>query len=133
MKYYSFVRRPVWFRALIAIWGLWFTAALSEAPGLHACSVHDSHAAHSEHVAHGVTSLHDSGTTAPVDQSHHRSTDCTCLGTCCCAAPAGIPTRSIELPDAVVVVEAAVDYADATSPIVQRAHSHPFANGPPVA
>jgi hypothetical protein len=142
MEYYSFVRRPVWFRALIAMWGLWFTAALSEAPGLHACSVHAVHAGHATHseddthgaqLAGSVVSPDDSASPAPVDQSHHRPTDCTCLGTCCCAAPAAVPTRSVKLPNVVVVAERAVDFADAASPIVQRAYSRPFANGPPVA
>ncbi len=36
----SFVRRPFWFRALITLWGIWFTTALTEPVGLLACPMH---------------------------------------------------------------------------------------------
>src|SRR5260370_16079612 len=39
-RYTAAVRRPWWYRVLIAVWGLWFTAALSEAGGLHSCPMH---------------------------------------------------------------------------------------------
>src|SRR5437764_497719 len=75
------VRRPVWVRALLGVWGLWFTAALSEAPGVHACAVHgtpaahnahDSHQSHAGHTAHAATQ-----STSPSDASHHAANGCT--------------------------------------------------------
>jgi hypothetical protein len=137
--YYWIVHRPVWFRALISIWGLWLSAALSEAPGLHACPVHGGHGAHAaqtaalEHSGHMGHMAHGSQPSAPTDQSHHDPAGCTCLGLCCCAATVATPASSIELADAIVVDTPQVRHADVTSPVVQRAYSLPFANGPPTA
>lgn len=34
------MHRPVWFRVLITLWGIWFTTALTEPAGLFACAMH---------------------------------------------------------------------------------------------
>src|SRR6266550_4179177 len=80
--YYSVVRRSVHVRVLLAIWGIWFTAALSEAPGLHACPVHGGHAAHAgpaEHLAHADHSAHGSPSSAPTGHSRTRTRSRTVL------------------------------------------------------
>ena len=126
----------MWFRALLSIWALWLSAALSEAPGLHACPVHGGHAAHTaavEHSGHMGQMAHGTQSSAPTDQSHHDPATCTCIGMCCCAATVAAPASSIELADAIVVDTPAAQYTDVASPVVQRAYSHPFANGPPTA
>jgi hypothetical protein len=129
------VRYPAWVRAPIALCGLWLTAALTEAPGLHACAVHDGHAAtpvvtghgdHAAHMAHGSSAPMQ----MPADHSHH-STSCTCLGLCCCAGPVATPSSSIELAGDIVVAAPVAPRAGSTDPVVLRAYSLPFANGPP--
>jgi len=115
------VRRPAWFRALIAVWGIWFTAALSEAPGAHACAVHGKHSAH-------AAPAHDHA-------DHHGDREapaaCTCLGLCCCASPVGAPAVSLGLADDILVVAADAQFPQVASAAIRRAHSLPFANGPP--
>jgi hypothetical protein len=34
------MQRPIWFRALITLWGIWFATALTEPAGLLACPMH---------------------------------------------------------------------------------------------
>lgn len=34
------MHRPGWYRALLALWGLWFTTALTEPAGIMACAMH---------------------------------------------------------------------------------------------
>jgi hypothetical protein len=137
MLYYSTVQRPVWFRALIAIWGFWFTAALIEAPGIHACAVHSSGGAHG-HVhsapaapmqmgSHGER--HDA---ASPDAPGDRSSTCTCLGLCCFAPHfVGERSTSLAVPATIATVLAAAPID--TAPAVSRPHARPFANGPPAA
>lgn len=44
--------RPLWLRALITLWGVWFTTALTEPAGLFACQMHSGmNAAHATHAA----------------------------------------------------------------------------------
>ena len=126
--YYWVVRRPVWFRALVSVWGFWLSAALSEAPGLHACPVHGEHVAHAGHAGHAA---HGSQSSVPADQSHHSPASCTCLGSCCCAAPVAAPASPIELADEIIVAIPVAEYASVASPVIHRAYSLPFANGPP--
>ena len=133
------VRRPVWLRALIAVWGLWFTAAVSEAPGLHVCAVHAGHAAsgalgaHAGHSGHDAHASHRPGASAPDESSRHQSADCTCLGLCCCAASAAPPVGPIELPSDFVVAGCITSFHDVATLVVRRDHAQPFANGPPSA
>lgn len=132
--YYSVVKRPAWVRALLAIWGLWFTTALSEAPGVHACPVHGGHAAHAsavEHVGHSASMGHGSHSSAPSDRSRHSPADCTCLGLCCCAPAVAAPAPSVQLVGEVFVSAPVARYGEVASPVIDRAYSHPFANGPP--
>lgn len=137
--YYLVVRRPLWFRALIALWGLWFTAALSEAPGLHTCEVHGAHGAssgsatHAGHHGHAAHAAPGSATSAPDGSSHHGPADCTCLGGSCCAVAAAVPKPAIDFLDSVVVAGHPATFADVVAPVVRRAHTLPFANGPPAA
>lgn len=137
--YYWVVHRPAWFRAILSIWAIWLSAALAEAPGFHACPVHGGHAAHAgntgvgEHLSHAAHMAHGSPSSAPTDQSHHDPASCTCLGLCCCAATVAAPASSIELADAILVDSPAVRYGNVASPLVHRAYSIPFANGPPTA
>jgi hypothetical protein len=98
-------------------------------PGVHACQVHDGHAAHSDMAGMGGHGAHESKSSTNGD-SHHRA-QCTCLGACCCAATAAVHSASIELViDAVVVRTMEADWS-AAAPAIKRAHSLPFANGPP--
>jgi len=122
--------RPVWFRALIGIWSLWFGAMLSEPGALHTCPTHGggSHAAHAAHMPgmeHGSGGQH-----APASKTH-----CTCLGDCCSSSPAAPPAVRVAVDPAARVVRvtpsivASADAAPAEAP----PHRLPFANGPPAA
>jgi len=120
------VRTRAWFRALLAVWGLWFTAALSEPAGLHTCPMHGAHAMAQASGAHG--SAEHAGHNVP----SHSSKDCTCLGLCCAAS---IASPRVSIQPAVVSVqhETASFSPDAAAPRIVRAHALPFANGPPPA
>jgi hypothetical protein len=130
--YYCLVRPPAWIRALIAIWGLWFTAALSEAPGIHTCAVHGDHAGHAAGAGHAGHMVHGSAPSAPADSQRAPAT-CTCLGLCCCVAPVAEPAASIDLPESIVRVAVTAPVGSLAISVVLRAHSLPFANGPPRA
>ncbi|HTE47095.1 MAG TPA: hypothetical protein VK636_17740 [Gemmatimonadaceae bacterium] len=143
--YSSGVSRPLWFRALIAIWGLWFTAALSEVGGIHTCPIHGGTAAHVSHSAaahesqhaphHGAmaSAEHHAQAASPSSQpaDDHHGGACTCLGLCCCGTPVASPTSTTSIVDVALVETSAPDYADLPTPSVERNHVQPFANGPP--
>jgi hypothetical protein len=129
----------MWFRALVAIWGLWFTAVLSAAPGLHACAVHSGYAAasahhtHATHAGHDVQSASRHESSSHDDASNHSSSGCTCLGISCCSAAVARPGHAIELPGGVIVSRREAPVANVANPVVRHAYTLPFANGPPAA
>ena len=122
------MRHPLWYRVLIAIWGLWLTTALSEPAGAHTCPMHGGHAGHmAQSGAQAAHSEHD-GHHAPAKQSGQA---CTCLGQCSTTPPVAIlPSRS-DFVEARVIDAGAASYGDVETPVARRAHSLPFANGPP--
>jgi hypothetical protein len=122
------VRHPLWYRVLVAIWGLLFTTALSEPAGAHTCPMHGGHAGHAMQVGSVAAHAGHEGHHAPAKQS---SNTCTCLGQCCSAPPVALPAASTELVAALVVDVRAAEYGSVTTLVTRRAHSLPFANGPP--
>ena len=134
------MRHPVWYRVLLAVWGLWFTAAMSEVGGLASCPMHGNHAAHvgahaaaagkaqatSSHLAHAA----ERGT-AHQPSAPQKGAVCTCLGQACCAPLVVGPTAAVQLPRALTVVVAVAAYRETAVVSVQRGYEHPFANGPP--
>ena len=138
MLYYSIVRRPVWFRALVAIWGLWFTAALIEAPGIHACAVHSSVSAHGHGHAASTAPMQmashaDHHDAAPSDEPSDGSSSCTCLGLCCATTHVAVAARPVELPVLATIAAASPAVGLDAAPAVSRPYARPFANGPPAA
>ena len=138
LVYYSGVRRPVWFRALIAIWGLWFTAALIEAPGIHACAVHSSVSAH----GHGhsspaapmqMASHGDRHDAASRDEPRNQSSSCTCLGLCCGTTHVAVVERPIDLAMRATIASSSPAVVVDAAPAVSRPYARPYANGPPVS
>ncbi len=134
---------PVWTRPLLAVWGLWFVAALAWPMGLRSCPQHGVNSAHAGHMGHmagmadGVHVAPGATTAQSSDehsgQSGHQSGDCcTCFGMCCCATTLIAPARATDLPRPVVVDAAVATYPDVAAPTVRRAHALPFANGPPL-
>src|SRR5215470_11312701 len=89
------VLRPIWFRALIGIWSLWFGAMLSEPGALHSCPTHGSHAGHASHMA----GMEHGRPHAPDSKAH-----CTCLGDCCSSAPTAPPAAKVAVDPAARVV-----------------------------
>lgn len=123
------VRRSIWLRAFLAAWTFWFTAALLEAPGVHACGVHGGSGGHHA-AAPGATehSHHASGPGAPAE-----SATCTCLGHCC-----GVSQVIARTDNSIAAIGLlrSVDpdfAAPIAAPVVRRPYDRPFANGPPVA
>ena len=150
------MRRPVWFRVLIALWGVWFSTALVEPAGLLACPMHSgmagvtaTHAdpsAHAGHETHGGgaanaargDAVHSHGN-GVLDASSHETPapegqhNCTCLGQCCTMAlDASIKAAEELLPSARVVSGDAPLPALVAHIVTPVEHVRPFANGPPV-
>lgn len=140
--------RPVWLRALTALWGIWFATALTEPAGLLACPMHSGQsamasatvaqddlapadherAAGNDHAGHGsAQSL--AGESAPAPAGHH---SCTCLGQCCTMAIDALAERADVLLPApasrVIRTRLPAVVAFVATPVE---HSRPFANGPP--
>jgi len=125
------VRHPFWLRALIALWAVWFNAALLEAPGVHACQVHSAAAVTSH--AHGPA-----GMPMAAHGGHHASSPskddgaaCSCLGVCCGVSPF---ISSDEAPDIAAHYAALAPRRIGhfvAAPSVDRPFARPFANGPP--
>jgi len=90
---------------------------------------------HGEHARHGVQM--PAGAHHGAQHSHHgdhkSSTDCTCLGACCCAPTVALQMGAVaELPAIRTTVEMQrqLPRNDRTPAAVPR-YAHPFANGPP--
>jgi hypothetical protein len=141
--YSSRVQRPIWYRVLIAVWGLWFVTALSDVGGVHSCPMHGNHAAHVGHAvalsnghaggAHQTQSAANGHHGAPSSPTDHSKTTCTCFGSCCGATAINVPAQPAALPVEVIVDVDVALHRDATTTGLRRAYAHPFANGPPVA
>lgn len=156
------MQRRLWLRALLALWGLWFTAAISEPAGLFVCAMHSGtagmqmgghahggmraaktsshgmqHAASGSHAAHRSPSVAaggepDASVSEPTPPQTH---NCTCLGECCAVVPATIPTPQLQVALGIAISRAAEPPAHAReiTPPAQLLHVLPFANGPPRA
>jgi hypothetical protein len=155
--YPSSVRHPLWYRALITLWAIWFTTALIEPAGFMACPMHSgmvaglpagmahlgpvaaplSHAGMTHDAMTHDAVAHDAmaqdvtdlaATDAPAP-THHDC--CTCLGQCCTMAPAELssPALALVLP---ATLQTMVARYEQTARLVARVeHALPFANGPP--
>jgi hypothetical protein len=150
--YYSGVARSLWSRVLAGVWGIWLTTSMSGMAGVHMSHGADGHTAGHAHVmemgsappespvpAGGHARHHDARATdarcgvASKDNSHHAPAGFACLEQCCCGTPLAIAARAIALganPRANSLLQR---YAEAVTARARRAHSQPFANGPPTA
>jgi hypothetical protein len=142
------VIRPVWLRALTALWGIWFATALTEPAGLLACPMHSGQtamasgavthdnsapAAHASmagdaRAGHGSTPT-VAGNSAPAPADHH---SCTCLGQCCSMAIDALSEGAdVLLPmqaSRIIRTPRPTAVAHIATPVE---HSRPFAIGPP--
>lgn len=149
---YSVKHRPVWLRALLTLWGVWFATALAAPAGLMACPMHGGIpvAASSEgggaSVGDNSTAAHEHHVdTAPVEASSHiaqpLSTDapaqehshqCSCLGQCCAMAIDALGAHEEPLP---AVARVSVPQVARPTMVTHFAtlikYGRPFANGPP--
>ena len=124
------MRRPVWLRALAAVWAIWLQAALLDPGSFDPCPEHGNHAAATQpatHSAHTAHASHGHGTPA----GHHGQHSCTCLGACCCAPSVAILATAFDAPRVVTVAQVKPAHADFRVVAAARPHSLPFANGPP--
>ena len=145
--YHTTMRRPVWYRALVALWALWFAAAVSDPAGLHWCAQHGDrltaadaspvqsrHGAHAPgHAAHIHPAADDARTPSPSpqpsrhgpasDRDHH-------LGQCCTSVPVEAITRVPSLAGPTYARYVAPEIGE-TRAASRVAYAHPFANGPP--
>jgi hypothetical protein len=150
--YYSGVARSLWSRVLVGVWGVWLTTSLSGMAGLHM-----SHGAHGQTAAHvhvmemgsvplaaaaptaGHDGHHDTqavDATCAItsrDDSHHAPVGFACLEQCCCGTPLAIAARAVALSVNHRASALLQRYAGAVTARARRAHSQPFANGPPSA
>jgi hypothetical protein len=121
-------------RLAAAVFGLWFTLAVTEPVTLHACAMHDGAPAaatalageHANH--HGGHAEHD----APADDSQGGGHACLCLGACSASAPLSVAAR-IEVPVAAVQAApfAAPIAVASSAPRAAGARLLPWPNGPP--
>jgi hypothetical protein len=148
--YHSAVRRPAWFRLLTALWGLWFTTALTEPAGFLACPMHSGGGMHevaavapsptAESHAHHVGMVMDQSPDAAASVSQAMTHDaptpdghpcCTCLGQCCTMSPADMPQSPV-IPSAATPLQTAAQPIGYQSRLRTRiAYAIPYANGPP--
>jgi hypothetical protein len=150
--YYSGVARSLWSRVLVGVWGIWLITSMSGMAGVHmshgaqghtAAHVHAmemgsvppetpiSKGGHAGHQAAQAT--HATFGIASKDDSHHTPAGFACLEQCCCGTPIAIAARVVALsanPRARALLQR---YAEAVTARARRAHSQPFANGPPTA
>lgn len=151
------MRRPLWFRALISLWGIWFTTALIEPAGMLACPMHSGvagvvqggiathangaaasqaakpttsrHAHDMSAMSHGEQSLGEPSHTDKAPTEHHC---CTCLGQCCAMSPALLPMRASELSSTIVATTVHCATTSTRVSVSRVEHALPFANGPPL-
>jgi hypothetical protein len=150
--YYSCVARSLWSRILVGAWGVWLTASM-----LGMAGVHMSHGAHGHSAGHAhvmdmgsappAAALHGSGHAghhdiqvtdaacgvASKDDSHHAPAGFACLEQCCCGTPLAIASGRSAIganPRADALLQR---FTEAVTARARRAHSQPFANGPPTA
>jgi hypothetical protein len=87
-----------------------------------------------EHADHHQARASDATCgTASNDDSHHTAAGFACLEQCCCGTPLAIAARAVPLsanPRANTLLQ---PYAETVTASARRAHSQPFANGPPTA
>jgi hypothetical protein len=150
--YYSGVTRSPWSRVLVGVWGVWLTTSMSGMAGLHMS--HGAHGPGAGHVhvmemgsappaaprpAAGHPGHHDARATdatcgiASKDDSHHTPAGFACLEQCCCGTPLAIGARAVPLSANHRAGALLQRYAEAVAARARRAHSQPFANGPPTA
>ena len=145
------MHRPFWLRALIAVWGLWFTTSVVEPAGLFACEMHGT--AMPAQMRHGASaSAHEMPLrahahiapaaaqrsavavaidAAPASRGHQSHDCCNCLGSCCQSAPVATPSTAITLAPMVERANAVAAIIVATRGISRRPYALPFAIGPP--
>jgi hypothetical protein len=130
----ALVRRLPVTRLLTAVWSLWLGALLVEPAGLHSCSISAAHAARlassAGHDMAGATASHAAHTGGRAPAPHDA---CACLGACCCAPAASVPSGPLlHAPVARLVVIRALELSDAAEAVCPTPrYAHPFANGPP--
>jgi hypothetical protein len=150
--YYSHVACSLWSRVLVGVWGIWLTTSMSGMAGVHmshGAAGHTGGHAHdmemgspppaspipaAEHAGHHDAQPTDAtGSVASNDDSHHALAGFACLEQCCCGTPLAIAARAVALganPRANALLQRC---AEAVTAGARRAHSQPFANGPPTA
>jgi hypothetical protein len=146
------VARSLWSRVLVGVWGLWLTTSLSGMAGLHMShGAHGLSAGHA-HVMEGGSEPHADAVPrsahashddiraadptrriASKDDSHHAPVGFACLEQCCCGTPLAIAARAVALGANHRANALLQRYAEAVTARARRAHSQPFANGPPTA
>jgi hypothetical protein len=121
------MRRPVWLRAIAAVWAIWLQAALLDPGSFDPCPEHGHHAV-AQTAGHAAHAAHQHGSPA---SDRHGKHACNCLGACCCAAPVAVPATTVDAP-VVATVDVPPERATEIRVVVAlRPHSLPFANGPP--
>ncbi len=126
------MRRPLWFRALIAVWGIWLTTAITERSRFFVCSMHGEGAAAGSAMSASMQGASTSTAGHPAEDTRRDRTDvCTCADECCGAAFIATPALSPELQIAAIVTAPVARYASVERVDLAPEHLLPFANAPP--
>jgi hypothetical protein len=136
-------------RAATAAFAAWFALVAIDAPGVHACGMHDAPGGEHEHRQHPASTherapleeipheaahhVHDSAAAeTPTDHAPSDDTrQCLCLGDCAGAVAVVVPAQTLELVSSTHSTR--VERPEvAAAPIVRADLSLPFATAPPM-
>ena len=125
------MKRPLAFRVVTALWGIWFAAALVGPATLHACPEHAA-LTHSSHADASGGASH-SGVAEKDSESPKRTADadCNCLDECSTVSAIAIQRVEIDRAESIIAESGAPAIHDLESPAAARYYVQPFANGPP--
>lgn len=129
------MRRSPVTRVFAALLAPWCAVVMAEPMALHECAMHSGHSGQAAAVSHmhGMSATAaTAGNAVPARPGHDGAAKyCTCLGGCCAATGASVPS-TIELSFAPTVVREARAQAPVALVVPAAAeHVLPFANGPP--
>ncbi|MCU0646554.1 MAG: hypothetical protein MUF00_01050 [Gemmatimonadaceae bacterium] len=133
-------RHSAAWRLVALILGCWFVLLRTEPVALHACPMHEGLHAHAGPSAEAPSAVsgdhaHAHEHSAPGAPASHDDDGCLCLGACCAAGLAVLPTAPAVTEIAVTLTPGnAVDAVDhSAAPRPRPARLLPFATAPPIA
>jgi hypothetical protein len=84
----------MWHRTLAVVYALWFAVVLVEPAAIHTCPMHGALHAAMHDTMPAAEHVHGGHDGAGSSQPRGRAKPCTCIGACCAAVAAVIPSRT---------------------------------------